>query len=115
MPPGPWEPPPLDSDDVMPPSDLGPLSISGTRLDFAMSTARVHTFQAKGLLGFLLGIAIVVGITVVIALIFTFALGVGVVLTAGTLVLAALGIGVARVQRRLPARRHRALGSSAER
>src|SRR6266498_3313465 len=61
----------------MPPSDLGPLSISGTRLDFAMSTARVHTFQAKGLLGFLLGIAIVVGITVVIALIFTFALGVG--------------------------------------
>ncbi len=95
---------------MIPASDLE--RMKGAHIDFAMTGARVHTFQAKGLLGFLLAIVVLAGIAVVVALVFTFALGVGLAVTAATAVLAALGVGFARVQRRLPPRRHRELANS---
>ena len=82
------------------------LAPSGSRrapanLAFALGGARVHTFRASGVTGFLLAIVTMLVVAAILVAVFTFAMGVGVALAVAGAAAAALGLGGRRLRRAL--------------
>jgi hypothetical protein len=92
--PGSWEPPrgPTES-----------MPRESARVDFALGGARVHTFQAKGPLGLVLALIVLLVVGAIFALMFTFAVGAGAALAAGAVAVGGLGYAARRVRRALGA------------
>ncbi|HKQ68805.1 MAG TPA: hypothetical protein VJT73_05670 [Polyangiaceae bacterium] len=82
---------------------------SRARLELGLGGANLRTFEVKGPLALVFGLAILLAVGAFFAFAFTVAVGIGAALAAGGAALGALGFGAARVRRRFGQRGPREL------
>ena len=86
------------------------LPANGAHFAWTFGSDKVRAFQARGALGFVLAMMVLIGMGALIALFFVVAMGVGTVLALGAGAAAVLGLGANMLRRRLTNARSPELG-----